>query len=141
MARKNVPIAVERRVRERANGKCEYCGSSADAASAPFSTEHVQPVSLNGTNDEENLAFSCLFCNLSKGARISAVDSATGLEVTLFNPRTQNWSGHFTWSRDVLSIVALTPTGRATLDALKLNRSELRNLRALLKLAKKHPPD
>lgn len=140
MARKKVPVAMERRVRERAGGKCEYCCSPANTASAPFSTEHVQPVSLDGTNDEENLAFSCLFCNLSKGVRIAAIDPATGLEVALFNPRIQKWSEHFTWSRDSLSVVALTPTGRATLDALKLNRSELRNLRALLKLAKKHPP-
>lgn len=141
MARKNVLVAAERRVRERANGKCEYCRSPADAASAPFSTEHIRPVALEGTNDEENLAFSCLFCNLSKGARVAATDPATGLEIALFNPRTQTWSGHFSWSRNGLSIVALTPTGRATLDSLNLNRSELRNLRALLKLAKKHPPD
>ena len=141
MRRKAVPVALERSVRERAGAKCEYCRSPADAASAPFSTEHIVPLALDGSNDADNLAFACLFCNLSKGARIAALDPATGLEVALFNPRLQAWSKHFSWSRDSLSIIALTPTGRATLAALKLNRDELRNLRALLKLADKHPPD
>ena len=120
MRRKAVPVALERSVRERANAKCEYCRSPANAASAPFSTEHILPIALEGTDDADNLAFACLFCNLSKGARIASLDPATNLEVALFNPRLQTWSKHFRWSRDTLNIIALTPTGRATLDALPL---------------------
>jgi hypothetical protein len=37
-------------------------------------------------------------------------------------------------------IVGLTPTGRATIEALKLNREPLVNLRRLLYAAGEHPP-
>jgi hypothetical protein len=39
----------------------------------------------------------------------------------LFNPRTQRWPEHFAWSTDGLRVVGLTPTGRATVAALRLD--------------------
>jgi hypothetical protein len=43
------------------------------------------------------------------------------LDTSLFNPRTQAWSDHFQWSQDGAIIVGLTPVGRATVEALRLN--------------------
>jgi len=37
-------------------------------------------------------------------------------------------------------IIGLTPTGRATVEVLKLNREGLVNLRQVLYAAGKHPP-
>jgi hypothetical protein len=38
------------------------------------------------------------------------------------------WPDHFTWSENDTLIIGLTATGRATVDALRLNRKELINL-------------
>jgi hypothetical protein len=37
-------------------------------------------------------------------------------------------------------IFGLTPTGRATIDALQLNRPEVVNLRRVLRLSREYPP-
>ncbi len=50
------------------------------------------------------------------------------------------WSEHFEWSADKLLMVGITPTGRATVKALKLNRPEVVNLRRLTLLTGEHPP-
>jgi hypothetical protein len=58
----------------------------------------------------------------------------------LFNPRTDSWSAHFDWNDDDLQIIGTTPTGRATVQRLKLNRKSNINLCELLKMAGLHPP-
>jgi len=140
MAREYIPVAVERLVRRRAQERCEYCQSPSDVSSAPFSLDHIFPESLGGTSDEDNLALSCAFCNLTKGDRTHALNPETGLRVALFHPRQQRWSDHFCWSEDFSMIMALTATGRATVAALRLNRPELQNLRRVLVRSEQHPP-
>ena len=44
------------------------------------------------------------------------------------------------WSEDLLCIVGQTPIGRATVEALNLNRPEIINLRKLLISEGEHPP-
>lgn len=141
MARPYIPVAIERLVKSRARHRCEYCQSPSSISSAPFSLDHIHPDSLGGANDEANLALSCSFCNSAKGDRTDAIDPETSTRVLLFNPRRQVWSEHFRWSDDFLDILALTPTGRATLAALGLNRAELRNLRRVLVRCELHPPN
>lgn len=63
----------------------------------------------------------------------------SGATAPLFNPRRHNWSEHFAWSHDVLRIHGLSPTGRATVDKLRLNRSGVVNLRRVLRDAGEHP--
>lgn len=58
----------------------------------------------------------------------------------MFNPRLQEWQTHFAWSDDYRYIFGLTPTGRATVNALELNRQGLVNMREVLYLIGKHPP-
>jgi hypothetical protein len=60
--------------------------------------------------------------------------------VLLFNPRTQIWEEHFSWTDDFTTIVGLTPTGRATVKALNMNRQESINLRKILYVFGEHPP-
>lgn len=141
MAREYISVAIERLVKIRARHRCEYCQSPAAISSAPFSLDHIYPHSLGGASDEGNLALSCSFCNSAKGDRTCAIDPETSADIALFHPRRQSWSEHFRWSSDFLDIIALTPTGRATLAALGLNRAELRNLRRVLVRAELHPPD
>ena len=59
---------------------------------------------------------------------------------SLYHPRRQKWSDHFTWNYDCTLIIGIAPTGRATVEALHLNREGLVNLRWLLYAARKHPP-
>jgi hypothetical protein len=41
------------------------------------------------------------------------------------------WSTHFAWSSDQQRILGSTPTGRATVAALRMNRPQLANLRRI----------
>ena len=70
-----------------------------------------------------------------------AVDPETGISVPLFNPRTQIWAEHFSWSEDGTSIIGQTPTGRATIVALSLNRELRVRARALWVEVGWHPPE
>jgi hypothetical protein len=70
------------------------------------------------------LAWSCSWYNASKSIKTHVRDSQTGRLVPLFNPRRQRWSQHFAWSEDTLLIIGQTAIGRATVEALQLNRTE-----------------
>jgi hypothetical protein len=127
-------------VKIRAKNCCEYCRSQGDISHDPFSLDHVFPVAEGGTDDEVNLAWSCLGCNIYKFTFTKAIDPYTGEMVLLFNPRTQIWKEHFRWSQDFIIVIGLTPEGRATIVRLQLNRPGLMALREALTFAGKHPP-
>jgi HNH endonuclease len=129
-------------VSERANYCCEYCKSQANySTETRFAVEHITPLSLGGNSEAENLALSCSGCNGYKYNKVDAIDPATRERVALFHPRKQNWRDHFAWSDDYLQVIGLSPTGRATVAALKLNRVGLINMRRLLYSVGQHPPD
>lgn len=88
-----------------------------------FETDHLHPRALGGSDDEENLWLACRSCNGFKGVQTHAVDPLTGDMVSLYNPRHDVWTIHFTWSENSIEIIGLTPTGRATVEALKLNNA------------------
>jgi hypothetical protein len=56
----------------------------------------------------------------------------------LFHPRTENWNDHFRW--DGVVVVGLSPTGRATVAALQLNRSSILAIRLEEAERGRHPP-
>lgn len=141
MARQYIPTSVRQAVIKRARGRCEYCQSRADYATETFAVEHIIPVSRGGTNELENLALACSGCNVAKSDKVEAFDLASNERVSLYHPRQQSWTGHFDWSKDFQRVIGLTPTGRATVDALHMNRSGLINLRRVLFLMGEHPPD
>lgn len=127
------------RIRRRANFLCEYCRSPEGFAPSTFSIEHIVPGARGGGDDLENLALSCQSCNGHKYAKTEAPDPRSGKIVPLFHPRRQRWEEHFAWSADFTKILGKTPTGRATIDALCLNRDNLLRLRRLLWAAGEHP--
>jgi hypothetical protein len=106
-----------------------------------FSIEHIIPIVLGGSDDFENLAYSCQGCNSFKSSKISALDVLSGKEAALFNPRMDDWFQHFAWDESYKYIIGITPVGRATVSALKLNRFGVVNLREVLIQAKVHPPE
>jgi hypothetical protein len=102
--------------------------------------EHIHPVAHGGLTVLANLAYACIGCNGHKSDKLHAPDPETGNNVPFFHPRRQQWHEHFAWNEDYTRINGLTPTGRATIAALQLNRPELVNLRWALHLSGIHPP-
>jgi hypothetical protein len=140
--RKRYYTTQERQIiRERAFERCEYCQCPEDFASQPFQIEHIVPVSLNGESVLENLAYSCGGCNGHKYNKIEAPDPADNKLAPLYNPRRDAWIDHFGWNEDYSLVIGLTPTGRATVEALNLNRRGVTNIRQMLRNAGKHPPE
>lgn len=82
----------------------------------------------------------CEYCKNQQGYSTAALDPLTRKVVLLFNPRIQVWEEHFAWDETLTQIVGLTPTGRATIKCLKMNRAESVNLRMALVAFGKHPP-
>jgi len=117
----HVPASMQRRVRERAALRCEYCGLSQEHQEATFHIDHVTPRSAGGETSLDNLALACVSCSLRKGARREVTDPSTGVLVALFNPRSDVWGDHFQLSDDGW-FVGLTPTARATIESLRMNR-------------------
>jgi hypothetical protein len=132
--------AKRRAVVERAVGRCEYCRSPEYIGTQIFSVEHITPWEQGGGSDLENLALACSGCNGSKYTKREAPDPATGKMAPLFHPRKEHWKAHFAWSEDAAHILGTTPTGRATVEALKMNRIEVVRFRRVLFLAGEHPP-
>lgn len=140
MNKVRVTAQMRRIVRERAGGYCEYCRCSVRFSPQPFSVEHIVPRSKGGETELDNLAFSCQGCNNLKYNKLFAYDPVTRRFVPLFHPRQQEWHEHFIWNYDYTMVIGVTPVGRATVEALQLNREGLLNLRHLLHKAKQHPP-
>lgn len=138
---KYIPVELRRLVVERAQNYCEYCRYPGRYAPQTSPLDHIISREAGGPTSAENLAQSCQGCNGHKAAKTEAVDPVTGLLVPLFNPRQQRWEEHFAWSEDSLYIRGLTPVGRATVDALQLNREGLLNMRRVLYAVGEHPPD
>ena len=140
MKKRKVSRRLQRLVNQRAHSCCEYCISQEAYSPDPFSTEHIFPEILGGSSAEDNLACACQGCNNFKHIKTTALDPITLQEVPLFHPRRDVWHEHFAWSRDLTELVGLTPTGRATIAELRLNRENVVNLRRVLILAEKQPP-
>lgn len=116
----HIPAELRRLVIQRAAGRCEYCGLSQEGQEATFHIDHVIPVAAGGQTVAENLALACVSCSLRKAARQTAIDPQSGKEVALYNPRRNTWHEHFRW--EGVYLVGLTATGRATIEALDMNR-------------------
>lgn len=117
-------------VRARARYRCEYCGFPEPFAEVPFHIDHVVAQQHGGQTVLENLALACCFCNRYKGPNLSGIDPVSSQVVRLFHPRQDVWKEHFSWSGPL--IVGKTPTGRATIQALRFNRLDAISVRQLL---------
>ena len=127
-------------IADRADRCYEYCRSQEPFSPDPFVVEHIVPRSRGGSDELSNLAFACQGCNGHKHTSTEAADPLTGRLAPLFHPRRDEWARHFVWSGDTRRIIGVTPTGRATVERLRLNRPGLVNLRRVLRAQGEHPP-
>lgn len=140
MPRRKISESVQRVVRQRARALCEYCHTSELWQYVRFTVDHIVPLYQGGTDDMENLCLACFHCNRRKSNKTDAFDPLTQIETPLFHPRQHDWAEHFIWSADKLYIIGLTPIGRATIEALELNRERIIRIRAADVLVHRHPP-
>ena len=122
---------------QRAVNRGEYCQLAQAGQEATFHVDHIVPQSAGGATKPENLALACVSCSLRKAARQTAPDPETGESVSLFHPRMDRWSDHFRWNG--LALAGLTPTGRATIGALQMNRPLILAIRAEGLQISRHP--
>ena len=133
-----IPAHLRRQVIHRAQNRCEYCGLAQASQEVTFHIDHITPVNAGGETALNNLALACVSCSLRKGAKLTARDSKTGKEVRLFNLRRDSWRLHFRW--DSVRAIGISPTGRATVTALNLNRAMAQAIRHEEVLRDRHPP-
>jgi hypothetical protein len=134
----DIALGLRTQVAVRAGHRCEYCELAQLGQEAVFHIDHVVPRVAGGATTDENLALACVSCSLRKAAKQVGIDSQSGEEVALFNPRTQTWSEHFRWESEFL--VAITATGRATIRALSMNRPLIVAIRKEEASHGRHPP-
>jgi 5-methylcytosine-specific restriction endonuclease McrA len=115
------PMALRRLVIQRAAGRCEYCHLLQAGLEATFHLDHITPKAAGGETIYENLALACVSCSLRKAARQTAIDPQSGQEAPLYHPRRDAWAEHFQWNGAFLR--GITSTGRATVEALQMNRA------------------
>lgn len=118
-----IPERLKTQIEKCDRARCCYCLTSEANSGIPMTYDHILPCSKGGTTTFENLCLACRTCNEYKSDSTEAEDPLTGETVPLFNPRTQKWIDHFTWSLDSTRVEGLTPTGRATIAALRMNNS------------------
>ncbi|MEL6353266.1 MAG: HNH endonuclease signature motif containing protein [Cyanobacteria bacterium J06627_28] len=117
----SINSALRTQIRQRAQFLCEYCHSSEEASTSQFTIDHLQPKSLDGTDQPGNLALACHRCNTRRYNFTAGRDPKTNSITTLFNPRNHKWNEHFQWSSDCLQIIGITAIGRATCLRLDMN--------------------
>jgi hypothetical protein len=135
-----IPKWLRERIAEQAAYRCGYCLSSERIVGAPMELDHIIPESLGGLTQVDNLWLACSMCNDHKSNRMVARDPLTGDIVRLFDPRRQQWHEHFRWNNSGDRILGRTTVGRATVVALRLNRTSLVTARRLWVTAGWHPP-
>lgn len=123
-----VSASIRRIVTQRAGNCCDYCRLAQAGQEALFHIDHIIPEMDGGLTELENLALACVSCSLRKGARQFTLDPTTRRLVKLFHPRRQRWSAHFRWNG--FRVAGITATGRAAVEALKLNRSTMLAIRS-----------
>jgi hypothetical protein len=114
-----VPSSLRRLVAERAAYRCEYCLLPQAVALHQHEPDHIVPRQHGGETHESNLALACLRCNRYKGPNVGSFDPLTGMLVSLFNPRTQQWTSHFEWNGAIIR--PLSAEARVTVRLLRLN--------------------
>ncbi len=135
----HIPAVLVRVVRRRAADVCEYCLLPQSSQEATFHVDHIVPRAAGGATEAGNLSLACVTCSLRKAARFFAVDPISNELVRLFHPRDCLWRNHFILNDEFL-IEGLTPIGRATVNALGMNRNAIVSIRKDLNFLGRFPP-
>ncbi|NJO51217.1 MAG: HNH endonuclease [Leptolyngbyaceae cyanobacterium RM2_2_4] len=133
--------SLKAQIEQEDRQRCCYCLTSEANSGIPMTFDHIQPRSKGGATSFENVCLACRTCNEYKSDSIEAEDPLTGEFVRLFNPRTQQWSEHFTWSLDATKVEGVTAIGRATVAALRMNNPVIVAARYRWTISGWYPPE
>lgn len=114
-----IPADLRRLVVDRANNRCEYCLIPQLFAASAHQIDHIIAEKHGGETVAENLALSCMICNLRKGTDIGSLHPATNELHPLFHPREMIWSEHFKLVSD--KIIGLSAVAETTAHFMKFN--------------------
>lgn len=140
MTSRSIPKALREYVKQRAGFRCEYCQTSEWLNGVEGEIDHIIPRSAGGRSHAENLCLACTSCNGYKQSKTVGIDPDSDEAVPLFHPRQQHWDEHFAWSDDATRVIGLTPCGRATVEALRLNHPLVVSARTVWAMTGYHPP-
>ena len=126
----SIPRDLERRVRRRARGICEYCRLPEAFDPWPSQIDHILAEQHRGQARLNNLALACARCNRNKGPNIAGFDKHTREIVRLYHPRRDRWADHFRWRGPRL--IGLTAVGRVTIHVLAINHLDAVKVRRVL---------
>ena len=119
---RRTPKVLKQLVRDRAMQHCEYCRVHEDDSVLSHRPDHIVAWKHRGETVQENMAWSCFWCNAHKGTDLASIDPENGRIVRLFNPRRDDWHEHFQIRAG--RIIPLTAIGRVTVRLLQFNRPE-----------------
>lgn len=110
---------------------CAYCTiMESEATAIKLTIDHYEPKEKRKDleHDYSNLMYACEECNRWKGT-LCPPQEARDNGFRFFRPDTDIRDEHF--EEKGIRVEARTPTGRYTIEAVRLNRVTLRNLRKL----------
>jgi hypothetical protein len=115
-----ISVKLRRLVTKRAGFACEYCGVADVDAGGELTIDHFQPSAQGGSDDESNLLYACLRCNLFKADYWPSSPNRP----QLWNPRSSPRGDHLLELADG-TLFPITDIGAFTLRRLRLNRPQL----------------
>ena len=117
-------------IADRADRLCEYCLVHEDDMILGCSIDHIISLKHGGSNEKNNLANACIFCNRYKGSDIGSIVWKTQEFVRFYNPPRDHWADHFRLDKTIITPVS--SIGEVTARILGLNDRERLMERKLL---------
>lgn len=134
---RSIPEKIRLAVAKRAGFRCEYCLIHEADLVVGAHIDHIISIKHGGSSMLQNLAYSCLVCNVNKGSDIATMLLPSENPIRFFNPRKDVWADHFELSNG--SILPKSEIGRATVKILDFNALERVLRRRLLTLSRRYP--
>ena len=78
--KRGISIALRKKIFERDDYTCVYCGKSLWKNGIKLEVDHIIPISKGGTDDIDNLTTSCRKCNREKSGKLIGLVKNTSLE-------------------------------------------------------------
>jgi len=116
----SIAEGIRLQVRQEAHFACEFCGVTETDTGGELTVDHFRPQTKGGTDDLDNLLYSCHRCNQYKADYWPARPD----DPVLWNPRQEPLETHLLILTDGM-LYPVTPTGAFTLKRLRLNRPPL----------------
>jgi len=117
-----ISVKTRQIVAQRAEFQCEYCLIHEKDTFFGCEIDHIISKKHGGSNDLDNLAYACLFCNRHKGTDVGSIYPSTGELIRFFNPRRDQWGQHF--QLNGVKINPLTKIGEITVRLFAFNSQD-----------------